>query len=496
MKKNLLIRLTGLGLAVITAMGMAACGDTPATPGTGEGGGSAEYTKPDSIKMTFDTCMTFENGLQDVCDEYKNQTGITLELEKPDHNKYYEKITLAFASGTPSDAIEMGSTYYPENANNGALWDMTDAWENTTAPAKSVVDPSYVDALRIDVRDGSGLRLYGFPTVAGNGTVTYVRQDWMDQMGIKTPETYDEFIGMLRTFKEKGKPGTIPLTAAGLLNNGETPYDIYLREFYQDAIPDFYQKDDGTWVDGFSEPAMQAALTRLHDAFAEGLIDGEIVTNKTSTCRDKVNAGLVGCFNYWAGMWCAKLEDATTGTDPNAKFTALPIIKEAGHYTERVPTALVITNNCSNPVGVFEDLIMYSHDGDKGQMLFTHGVVDKHYTDNGDGTCTALPYYEDPTKLCEKAFYAPELSISTWNDPIALDPRVEESLKVFRDNRTFATVPVVSDVISENLANLNVVKGEVVANVLHGNISVEEGMAKYNKDAGKYVEAILADLNS
>ena len=493
MKKNLLIRLTSLGLAVITAMGMAACNETtgPTTPGQGA---SNEYTKPDSIKMTFDTCMTFENGLQDVCDEYKNQTGITLELEKPDHNKYYEKITLAFASGTPSDAIEMGSTYYPENANNGALWDMTDAWENTTAPAKSIVDSSYVDALKVDIRDGSGPRLYGFPTVAGNGTVTYVRQDWLDEMGIKTPETYDEFIDMLRKFKGRGS-GTIPLTAAGLLNNGETPYDIYLREFYQDAIPDFYQKDDGTWVDGFTEPAMEGALTRLHDAFAEGLIDGEIVTNKTSTCSDKVNAGLVGCFNYWAGMWCAKLEDATTGTDPKAKFTALPIIKEAGHYTERVPTALVITNNCSNPVGVFEDLIMYSHDGDKGQMLFTHGVVDKHYTDNGDGTCTALPYYEDPTKLCEKAFYAPELSISTWNDPIALDPRVEESLKVFRENRTFATVPVVSDVISENLANLNVVKGEVVANVLHGNISVEEGMAKYNKDAGKYVEAILADLN-
>jgi len=494
MKKNLLIRLTSLGLAVITAMGMAACGETtgPETPG---GGQTAEYTKPDSIKMTFDTCMTFENGLQDVCDEYKNQTGITLELEKPDHAKYYEKITLAFASGTPSDAIEMGSTYYPENANNGALWDMTDAWENTTAPAKSIIDESYVDALKIDVKDGSGPRLYGFPTVAGNGTVTYVRQDWLDDMGIAMPTTYDEFIDMLRKFKTRGS-GTIPLTAAGLLNNGETPYDIYLREFYQDAIPDFYQKEDGTWVDGFSEPEMEAALTRLHDAFAEGLIDGEIVTNKTSTCRDKVNAGLVGCFNYWAGMWCAKLEDSTTGTDPNAKFAAMPIIKEAGHYTERVPTALVITNNCENPVGVFEDLIMYSHDGDKGQMLFTHGVVDKHYTDNGDGTCTALPYYEDPTKLCEKSFYAPELSISEWNDPIALDPRVEESLAVFRDNRTFATVPVVSDVISENLSNLNVVKGEVAANVLHGNITVQEGMAKYNKDAGKYVEAILADLNS
>ncbi len=490
MKKNLLIRLTGLGLAVVMAAGMSGCGGS----GGGTGGGSAateEYSKPESIKMTFDTCMTFENGLQDVCDEYKNQTGIDLSIEKPDHAKYYEKITLAFASGNPSDVIEMGSTYYPENANNGALWDMTDAWENTTATAKSIIDESYVDALKVDIKDGNGPRLYGFPTVAGNGTITYARKDWFDEAtGGNAPKNYDEFIEMLRKFKARGN-GAIPITAAGLINS-ETPYDIYLREFYQDAIPDFYQKEDGSWVDGFTEPAMEGALQRMRDAFAEGLIDGEIVTNNTSTCRDKFNSGLVGAFNYWAGMWCAKLDDST----PDTELVPLPIIEEAGHYIERVPTAMVITNNCSNPVGVFEDLIMYSHDGGAGQLLFTRGVKDKHYTENSDGTATALAYYEDPNTLVEKSFYAPELSITEWQDPIALDPRVESSLQVFRENREFATVPQVSDVISDNLANLNVVKKEVIANVVHGNISVEEGMEKYNNEAGSYVEAILADLNS
>lgn len=480
MKKNLFIKLTSLGLAVVMASGLAAC-DNGSTP---NGGGQAESNeKPESIKMTFDTCMTFENGLQEVADQYEANTGIKLELEKPDHAKYYEKITLSFASGNPADVIEMGSTYYPENANNGALWDMTAAWDNTTSKAKEIIDPSYVDALKID-----GV-LYGFPAAAGNGTITYVREDWLNDAGLELPKNYEEFLNMLRAFKARGN-GAIPITAAGLINS-ETPYDIYLREFYQDAKPDFYQKDDGTWVDGFSEDAMAAALTRMREAFAEGLIDGEVVTNKTSTCRDKLNSGLVGCFNYWAGMWNAKLEDAT----PGATLIPMPPIEEAGSYIERVPTAMVITNNAANKGGIFEYLLMYSHDGGEGQMLFTHGVLDKHYVDNGDGTCTALPYYEDPTKLVEKSFYAPELTISEWDDPIALDPRVENSLKVFRENRKFATVPVVSDVISENLANLNVVKGEVIANVVHGNMTVEQGMEKYNKDASAYVEAILADLN-
>ena len=130
------------------------------------------------------------------------------------------------------------------------------------------------------------------------------------------------------------------------------------------------------------------------------------------------------------------------------------------------------------------------------QMLWQYGVEGVHYTNNGDGTCTALPYKEDPEKLVEKAFYAPELTISEWEDPIELDQRVSDSLEVFRSDREFAKVPPASDVVTKNLANLNVVKGQVMANVIHGNITPEQGIAKYNEEAGKYVEDILNDLNA
>ena len=119
--------------------------------------------------MMADTVVLPENGLSNFCDEFKKQTGIGLSVEKPDHAKYYEKVTLAFASEEPADLIEMGSTYYPELANSGALWDMTDAWNNSTSNCKKIIDEQYVDALKINGQ------LYGFPMSAGNGTVTYVR---------------------------------------------------------------------------------------------------------------------------------------------------------------------------------------------------------------------------------------------------------------------------------------------------------------------------------
>lgn len=482
MKKNVFKRISALGLSMLMVTSLAACAGSE-EPLNLDGGDPND--KPEKITMMADTIMTEENGLKQVCDEYEKQTGIKLEIEKPDHAKYYEKVTLSFASEEPADIIEMGSTYYPELANSGALWDMTDAWNNTTSNCKKIVDEDYVNALKINGH------LYGFPMAAGNGPITYVRQDWLDEAGLDAPKDYNEFIEMLRAFKARGN-GTIPLTAAGLINS-DTPYDIFLREFYQDAKPDFYKDPStGKYVDGFAQPSMVAAITRLRDAYQEGLIDAEIVTNKTSTCRDKLGSGLVGAFNYWAGMWSFKLQKSMN----EGQLVAIPPIKETGGYTERVPSAMAMSVYAPNKAAIFEHFLMYSHDGGEGQMLFTHGVKDVHYKYNADGSCESLPSLSDPDTKVEKSMYAPELTITKWNDPIPLNDMVKTSLETFRENRVFATVPTVTDIISQNLADLNVVKNQVIANAVTGKQTVEEAMQYYNEKGSYYANAILEDLNS
>lgn len=493
MKKNIISRAAAVGLSLIMIASVTACADNePIDLSAGD-----VNQLPPEITVMADTIITEENGFKDVAAEYEKQTGIKMSIEKPDHAKYYEKVTLSFASEAPADIIEVGSTYYPELANGGALWDMTEAWENSESNCKQIIDESYVDALKIDGH------LYGFPMVAGNGTCTYVRTDWLQEAGLSAPTNYDEFIKMLEAFKSRGG-GTIPLTAAGLLQT-ETPYDIYLREFYQDAIPDFYYDEtQEKYVDGFAQENLRDALLRLRKAYQAGLIDAEIVTNKTSTCRDKVGQGLVGAFNYWAGMWCKKLNRSMKEGNGRGTFKAIPAIEETGGYTERVPTAMAMSVYADQKGATFEHFIMFSHDGGDGQMLFTHGVKDKHYTVNADGSVEALPYYTDPSTKVEKSFYAPELSITEWNDPIPLEDQVKDSLEVYRSKRSFATVPIVTDAISENLADLNVVKGMVVANAVtkykDGSKSDEEAVdeaLQYYQDKGTYYsEAILDDLNS
>jgi len=248
---------------------------------------------------------------------------------------------------------------------------------------------------------------------------------------------------------------------------------------------------------------MKEALERLKDCYSRGLIDAEIVTNKTSTCRDKVGQGLVGTFNYWAGMWSKKLNKSLN----RGKLVAISPIEEMkslsntgqwqSGYTERVPSALAMSVYAKNKNSIFENFLMYSHDGGPGQLLFTRGVENVHYKwiDKENNKAEALPYLSNEKTNVEKTIYAPELTITKWDDPIEIEKDITESLDTFREYRCFASVPIVTDVVAENLADLNVVKQQVIAEAVTGKISVEEAIQKYLSEGEFYYTEILNDLN-
>lgn len=69
-----------------------------------------------------------------------------------------------------------------------------------------------------------------------------------------------------------------------------------------------------------------------------------------------------------------KMADETAVLLPLESFD-----KEKAYYIERPATADAITNYCEYPEKVFENFILYIHDGGEGQLLFTRGVEGVHY---------------------------------------------------------------------------------------------------------------------
>ena len=568
MKKNFAARAATLTVALSVIAGLTACGEkktlNPDVYANEETyvtrtDGKIDIVKPDKIKLVTDTNLTIENGREKFVSEYERLTGIDLDLEQPAHNQYYEKINLSFAGGEMPDAMEVGNTYYPNYANYGALFDMTDIWNDSDLKNGRLkdwndevvkIDEKYVDALKITcdinkdgvVEEGETNRLYGFPMARGNGTVTYVRGDWLKKLGEENklgynhkdnpptykgeeiefsegfnkefgeyvqymPQNYDEFLSMLRAFKNM-KDGVIPITAAGLINS-EAPYDIYLREFYQNARPDFYiPEGSDKYVDGMSEPQMIDALQRMQDAFREGLMDREIITNKTSTARNKFYEDKVGCFNYWSGMWCKNLNQDLQ--KKNADGVAVPMAPLAEtEYIERPPTAIAITTAAENPWGIYKWICEFSHDGREGQMLFSRGVEggDIKEVDEKDAghykwidqykTAEALTPMASPESkdLVQKSWYSPELSITSFPDPIEIDNKITSSLDMFGKTSRVNPVPKMTLNIADAMTEISTIREEVIAKVVKGEMNPTEGVKEYESRAALEIATMMKELN-
>jgi len=496
MKKEFLKRTTYVLTAALVVLNLAACSKT-AAPGAGSDNKAGSTTpaakqveKPTEIKLMVDgTFITKEAGQDQFIEEFKKQTGIALKVNQPAHNQYYEKVNLAFTSGDIPDVLVISGSTMINYATNGALYDISNLVDKSTVMQK--VDKKYLDAIKVNGK------LYAFPTGSGNGPITYMRQDWLDKNNLKVPTNYQEYINVLKVFAEdpdkNGKKDTIAYTSPGLISDDPTTLENYVVDFYQNASPDFVKKN-GKWVDGMLEPEMKEALNRMKDAYNLGLIDKEVVTNKTSTCRDKFTAGKVGAFTYWAGTWNMNLENDLKKTVPDGKLVAIPAIKET-KYMERVPASMAITSKASNPDGIFKYFVEFLNDGDKGTLLFSRGVENVHYKIN-NGTYEILPALNDPTKPANKAFIDIGLQVMPFKDPIKVDPRIAESLKVFNANSRMSSLLPISETYTKNSADILNARKEAISKIVLGQITIEEGLAKYQKDTKGFTDLILKDFNA
>jgi len=447
--------------------------------------------KPKSIKLMVDgTFQVKENGEQKLVDGFKALTGIDLILNHPIHNEYPTKVDLAFATGDIPEILILGNNPYIKYAQAGQLVDVTDLY-NKSEFKKNVKDPGVVEGLKIKGK------LYGIPLERGNGTITYVRGDWLEKLNMKAPTNYAEFHEMLLAFKNKNPDGltpdqVIPITAAGLVNT-EYPLDIYLREFYQDATPDFVEVG-GKWVDGMTQPNMAPALDRMKTAYAEGLIDKEIITNKTATARDKWNSGKVGVFNYWAGQWNLNLQLTLAANVAKGKTTPIPAIKETKYIERPAPVYAITQKNAAKAASLFKYWHEFVLDGSKGQTWATFGTEGVFHK-VVDGKLQWLPSIQDPKKLFAKSIISAEIPINNWNSRYDAPDLVDKSLAMFQANSVAYGLIPFSEEAMELVPDLNQIRTKYVAKIVFGELSVKDGIAAYTKETAKYTRIILKELN-
>lgn len=314
---------------------------------------------------------------------------VTLEIQKLDHSGYADAIGRLFAGGDYPDALLMGADMVKQYAPTGILWDIADAYDNAEFQSRMILPE-----INERMKDSDG-HLYVFSPAYGNGCVSYVKQSWLDAVGINLEDikTYDDYYNMLMAFHEGDPDGngvmgdTYGVVAAGFVGN-EAPFINYLPEFWQDSYPSLVQDENGVWYDGFQTDETKQALLRMQKAYADGAIDPETLTASTKIAREKYfsndQTGSAGVFTYWAGAWYQTLVDNLSKNNVDTDLVMLPPIEEVGSYLNREAGGWCIIDDGDGDdrreKAVFDILIETMMDGDKVQTLWTYGAEDVHWS--------------------------------------------------------------------------------------------------------------------
>lgn len=534
--KKTIKKLTAVGLTLTSVMGLVACGASNSSSDDSKSK-SVDWSsveKPGTFSVMVDgTVVKDTNGGQAFYDYLAELTGLDIEWIRPEHSAYYDQVASTFASGDIPDVVLLSSDYLALYANNGYLWDMTDAWKNseTKNSGRLISAAEKIEAANVVLGADGESAMYGFSPFRGNGCCTYIKASWLKAAGLSVDDvkdktlTYSEYYDILKKMKAASSSDYV-ISAPGWIGT-EAPYTNYLPEFYQNAEYTFYKNADGEYVDGFSEEAMQDALQRIQDAVKDGIIDSETEGQTTSQARNKFYSTdpstESGVFTYWAGTWADTLVTNLANKGLDSELVAIYPIEELGTYTERLSTAWCITSaaaDAGKAEGIYKYFIDTMLDGGDVQMAWEYGAKGTHWDDKAETVTLAtakegdavksytysegefhfLPSPEDPTTLMKKNHIDPVLAIASFNgtDPGAksLTENVTENFEMFSSHSDVATPLPMTETLGNNITDINTARNEVISKVALNQMTVEDGMKYYKDTVGSKVEAVLKSLNS
>ena len=531
--KKTLKKFAAVGLTLTSVMGLVACG-SKSTDNKKETVDWASVEKPGSFKVMVDGTVVKEtNGAAEFYEYYKELTGLDIEWIRPEHSSYTDSVKNTFASGDLPDVVLLSSDYLANFAANGYLWDMTDAWEQSATKNSGRLTEmanSVMAANEVAGPDGTKA-LYGFSPTRGNGCCTYIKVSSLEAAGYKADEvanktmTYDEYYKLLKDIQAASDNKNFVISTSGFVAGGnqgkpEAPYTNYLPEFYQDAQFTFYLKD-GKYVDGFAEDSMKKAMDRLKTAISDGILDKASQNQSTSDARKKWQSAdkstTSSVFTYWAGTWAQTLTNNLP--DKSDSLIAIKPIKELGKYTERLAPAWAITYKAyenGKAEGIFKYFIDTMLDGGDIQVAWEYGAKGTHWDDKAEdvtlkgkedkvssykeGEFHFLPTPEDATKLMSKNHVDPSLAIADFGDKTdpgakAVTQIVTDCYKMFNANSEIAAVLPATEVLNNNIVDINTKRLEVLSQVVLGEKTYDEAMADYNKQVGAKITAVIESLN-
>lgn len=230
----------------------------------------------------------------------RENSGVNIDLRVVDKTQQTDQFNLMLASGDYTDLMNIADYAAGTEAayDEDIIVDLGDYLETEMPNYYTVINSD--QTMLEEVQDGGKfLRVYPIKDQIANptGIGAFIRMDWLEDLDLEVPQTYDELTEVLRAFKTE-KNATEPMamfnTVAmqnGLLSGGFGA----LAELSANAMGtnfgnSFYQ-EDGTVVYGATSDGIRKYLSWLHALYTEELIHFENMQNRETNPFSDLNAG-------------------------------------------------------------------------------------------------------------------------------------------------------------------------------------------------------------
>lgn len=398
-------RIISLAMTLFMTLSMAGCATAApvptSAPGTVSGiapvpadGLTAIGLPASAPPVTLTVFAGLDSNLIGIIDDYnenlffqelQRRTGVQLEFIMPGTEKEQEVYNEMIASGQMADIVTHEGNSYPDGwdaaVEDGIYLDLT-PWLDTLLADYDRVRTSdpFVEKCS---KTPSG-RIVSLPIIhtdpQGPWMGLQVRKDWLDELQLPLPVTFDDWEEMLIRFKrEKGAYAPLSMGQNGYLSISHAMSAGF------GAMESFMQVD-GQVVYGPITDGWREYLAKMRSWYGKGLIDPDFMLNGAwQADMEMIVSGETGAWNAMYTM-ISQYESAGSGIEVVPVASPVVQVGDAVHIRREdsvVGNAVAISAICRHPE-VAMRLMNYLYT-EEGSLLANYGIENDTFTFGTDG---------------------------------------------------------------------------------------------------------------
>lgn len=206
---------------------------------------------------------------------------------RPNDEQYNQQIRLMMSANEPlPDVFQVtDGQLIADLIESGRVQTIDDAIEEHASPRLKKLFNEFPEAFYQATIDGER---YGIPRFSGgNGSdaLMWVRQDWLDNLGLEAPETIGELEKVMEAFVNEdpdgnGKDDTLGMTlSAGDVGFGRTNLgeSSFIFGAFGDYVPGYWsENENGSLVYGSIQPNMKESLALIKEWMNKGYLSKQL----------------------------------------------------------------------------------------------------------------------------------------------------------------------------------------------------------------------------